>query len=603
MVKTSPPASRPSWETTVPQPLTCGHNQLADNSPRGDIPARGRPWLSRSAIRRWGKAALLGGVFALLTNFSASAAEKLSFRYGLLQRSIEVSSLRSFAETGTAGEDLDYYFRLIGTTEEEKETFRQALQTPAEVDSILVSRFLYSGFGEEILAGLGDIVKTPAGLNSQFSLRSALILAAQQPEGLTLLNFFEELPTNLTIDLARVREVQQAVSRIVEGTLSTIDQMKQLSAQEAANNPALDYSQLPNLTQPGRYGVEQYRLSLNDASRNRQFEVVVYRPQTLPPGDIPVVVYSHGLSDKPESARVVARHLASYGYVVAAPQHPGSDSIQFEAFESGLSDRIYLISDFVDRPQDISYLLDQLEDLNQQQFEGRLDLDNVGLSGHSFGGYTALALAGAKIDFDYLAEQCNRRLRYLNVSLLLQCDALQLPREDYDFRDPRITSVLVKNPVNSSVFGPKGIDNIDLPVLVAAGSHDPATPAVFEQFITFPWFSTPAKYLVLMEGQAHIDISDLDAGASQALSSIQGLNLAPSDQLDQYTKALSLAFFNTYTARKPEYQIYLRPSYAAYLSEDNEFKIYMISEISEDELLAPLNGNPLLPDGPPITTP
>jgi predicted dienelactone hydrolase len=554
-------------------------------------------------VYRWGKTAVLGGIFALLANFPAGAAERLSFQYGLLQRSLNISSLDNFAETGTPDDDLGYYFRLIGTTETEKETFRQALQTVAEVDPILVSRFLYSDFGEEILMGLGNIVRTPAGLNSKMSLRAALILAAQQPEGLTLLNFFEALPTNLTIDLARVQEIQRVISRIVEGTLSTIEQMKQLSAAEAAANPSINYAQLPNLTQPGRYGVQQYRLDLNDASRNRQFYVDIYRPQTLPPGDIPVMVYSHGLGDEPRSARVVAEHLASYGFVVATPQHPGSDASQLQAFEAGLSDRIYLISDFVDRPADVSFLLDQLETLNGEQFEGRLDLNNVGISGHSFGGYTALALAGATIDFDYLAQQCNRRFRYLNVSLLLQCDALQLPRTDYDFRDPRITSVAVKNPVNSSVFGPDGIDNIDLPVIVLAGSHDPATPAVFEQFTTFPWFSTEAKYLVLMEGQAHVDISDLDVGVSQTINSIQGLNLAPSDQLDQYSKALSLAFHQTYTANKPEYQIYLRPNYAAYLSDGNQFKIYLISEVSGAELLAPLDGNPLLPDGPPRPTP
>jgi len=554
-------------------------------------------------VSGWSKTALLGGALTLLAQLPVESADKISFQYGLLQRSLNVSSLENFAETGIPDSDLNYYFQLIGTTEAEKETFRQALQTPAEVDPILVSRFLYSDFGEEILDGLGNIVRTPAGLNSKLTLRAALILAAQQPDGLTLLNFFDQLPTNLTIDLAKVRELQRVISRIVEGTLSTIDQMKRLSAEEAAANPAINYAQLPDLTQPGRHEVQRYRLDLNDASRNRQFYVDIYRPQTLPPGDIPVMVYSHGLGDQPSSARVVAQHLASYGFVVATPQHPGSDASQLEAFQAGLSDRIYLISDFIDRPQDVTYLLDQLEVLNQEQFEGRLDLNSVGISGHSFGGYTALALAGATMDFDYLAEQCNRQFRYLNVSLLLQCDVLELPRIDYNFRDPRITSVTVKNPVNSSVFGPDGLANIDLPVAVVAGSHDPATPAVFEQFITFPWFSTPAKYLVLMEGQAHVDISDLDVGVSQTIDSIQGLNLAPSDQLDQYSKALNLAFHQTYTADKLEYQIYLRPNYAAYLSEANDFKIYLVSEVSENELLAPLNGNPLLPSGPPAASP
>ena len=529
----------------------------------------------------------------------AEGAEKLNFQYGLLQRSLNVSSLEEFAQTGNADEDLEFYFSLIDATETEKDTFRQALQTSAEVDPILLSRFLYTGFGEEILTELGDIVKTPAGLNSKLSLRAALILASQQPEGLTVLNFFQELPTNLTVDLGQARELQQTVERIVQGTLSTIDQIKELSAEEATFSPQVDYEELPDLREPGPYGVQQYRLNLNDVSRNRQFYVDIYRPQTLPPGTIPVMVYSHGLGDRPDAYQVEAEHLASYGFVVATPQHPGSDESQWEAFQAGLSDQIYLVSDFVDRPQDVSYLLDQLEARNASEFEGRLDLDNVGVGGHSFGGYTALALAGASLNFDYLEQQCNRQFRYLNVSLLLQCDVLQLPRMDYDFRDPRITSVAVKNPVNSSVFGPDGLANIAIPVAVAAGSHDPATPAVFEQFTTFPWFTnaTP-RYLLLMEGQAHVDISDLDVGVSQTIDSIQGLSLAPSDQLDQYAKAFNLAFFETFNANKPEFQVYLRSSYAAYLSQDRDFKIYLISEGSGDRLLTPLENNPLLPAGP-----
>jgi len=593
-----PPALRqPGDEITSLRLATPGQGRLSHRCPGSDATSRGLFGSALNPIRRWGKSVFLGGVFALMAGFSASAAEKLSFQYGLLQRSIEVSSLQSFAETGNPGEDLDYYFRLIGTTEAEKEVFRQALQTPAGVDPRLVSRFLYSEFGEEILENLGGVVKTPAGLNSKLSLRSALILASQQPEGLTLLNFFEELPTNLTIDLGEVQRLQQATERVVQGTLSTIEQMKTVAAAEATENSPLDYSELPDLTEPGPYDVVRYRLDLEDESRNRQFYVDFYRPRTLPSGDIPVIVYSHGLGDDPTSFAAQAEHLAAYGFVVAVPQHPGSDASQLEAFQAGLSDRIYLVSDFVDRPADVSYVLDYLTERNGAEFAGRLDLDSVGVGGHSFGGYTALALAGATLNFDYLAQQCDQQYQFFNISLLLQCDVLQLPRQDYDFRDPRITAVAVKNPVNSAVFGSEGLNNVDVPILVAAGSHDPATPAVFEQFRTFPLIETEPKYLVLMEGQAHVDISDLDAGISQTLDSIEGLDLAPSDLLEQYSKALNLAFYETYTARKPEYQVYLRPGYADYLSQAQQFKIYLVSEVSEDELLHPLEDNPLMSEG------
>jgi predicted dienelactone hydrolase len=548
--------------------------------------------------RRWGQNLLVGGGLAILAARPATAAEKIYFQYGPALRSLQITSLEEFAQTGTIESDLEFYFRILNTTEPEQELFRQALQTGGPVDPLLVDKFLYSDFGEEILTGLGNIVQTRAGLNGKSSLRAALILASLEPEGLTLLNFFQELPTDLQIDLAKVRELQQAIERIVDGTIATIDNMKQLSAEEIASESTVDYDALPDLTETGPYGVQQSRLNLQDTRRDREFYVDILQPQPLPPGPIPVVIYSHGLGDLPESYRVGAEHLASYGFVVAMPQHPGSDLSQRQAFESGLSDQIYQLNEFIDRPLDVSYLLDYLEAANPETFQGRLDLNHVGMGGHSFGGYTALALAGATLDFEYLTEQCSRRFRYLNVSLLLQCDALKLPPQPYDFHDPRITSVAVKNPVNSSVFGPDGLAQVDIPILVAAGSHDPATPAVFEQFITFPWLTATPSYLLLMEGQAHVDISALDVGVSQTLSSIDGLNLAPSQQLEQYSKALSLAFYQTYTARKPDYRLYLRAGYAAYLSQAESFKIYMISERSGDQLVEPLEDAPLIPDGP-----
>ena len=120
-----------------PQP--CFHSEGTLQRQLGRLPRQ---------VNRWGKTALLGSTLALLAHTSVGAAEKLSFQYGLLQRSLDISSLESFAETGTPDEDLRYYFGLIGATETEKDTFRQALQTSADVDPLLVSRFLYSDFGE-----------------------------------------------------------------------------------------------------------------------------------------------------------------------------------------------------------------------------------------------------------------------------------------------------------------------------------------------------------------------------------------------------------------------------------------------------------------------
>ena len=45
----------------------------------------------------------------------------------------------------------------------------------------------------------------------------------------------------------------------------------------------------------------------------------------LPSQRFPLVIVSHGLASRPEDFEEIAQHLASYGFAVALPQHPGSD--------------------------------------------------------------------------------------------------------------------------------------------------------------------------------------------------------------------------------------------------------------------------------------
>lgn len=538
-------------------------------------------------------AALALGAFSLaLSATPTAAAERIVFTLGPLSRSIQVQTLADFAATGTVNRELELYFDFADVNETQQAAFRNALRESVDIDPTLLSRFFYSRIGEAILSEfLGDLIRTPSGINGEYALRSAIVLAAQEPEGLSVLNFLQELPTDVRVDVLAVLELSNAVGTIVEGTQFAVDTLDTLASAEAENDEAIAYSALPDLTQPGPFAVETQRWQLEDQTRSfppgepsRSLYVDVYQPQTWPRGKTSVVIFSHGLASNPESFRDQAKHLASYGFFIAAPQHPGSDLEQAERFRRGLSNQIFYLNEFIDRPLDIRYMIDELERRNEAEYDGRLDLNRVGVWGHSFGGYTALAIAGAEIQFDHLRAVCSNQFNYLNISLLLQCQALRLPRQDYDVRDERVTAVMVNNPVNSSVFGPSGLDQIQIPVSIMAGSYDPATPAVFEQFNTFPWFTTPNKYLGLIEGQAHVDFSELDAGITETINSVEWLTLPNPALVDNYSNAFGLAFFNVYIAQAEEFRPFLQSSYAAFLSQNRRFKLYLISSESEDEL-------------------
>ncbi|WP_017293716.1 alpha/beta hydrolase [Geminocystis herdmanii] len=525
---------------------------------------------------------LLGIVTTSLTSLPVKAAEKLFLSYGPLKFSVEVESLEIFAKDGTVNEDLGQYLDLIPP--EKRDKFRESLTKKVPLEPVLVSRFFNSEMGEQILLRLGKGITLEGGENGGIALRGAIVQSAFDPDGLTLLNILKKYPTNLQIQGELIKGAVEEGDKIISATENLVKEMRTWTAEEASNNPSVDYAKLPDIRKAGQYQVKKEVWQLTDTSRNRKFYVDVYVPQGVSRDKIPVIVFSHGLSSRPEDFADPLNHLASYGYVVAAPQHIGSDIIYLKEMFEGYHKNIFDRDEFINRPKDISFVIDELERRNPTEFKGRLDLQNVGMAGHSFGGYTALAIAGATIDFDYLQKACERPYGGLDVAILLECRVLELPRQDYQFRDSRVTAVFAGNPVVRYIFGQTGISKIDIPVLLASGSDDPAAPPVFEQGMPFIWLNTPDKYWMLAEGQAHVNFSKLDGGIKQALDSTVHLTLPSQDLISSYVKGTSLAFFEVHLKNNQDFRKYLQSSYAQYLSENQDFKLNFITNASADKV-------------------
>jgi predicted dienelactone hydrolase len=108
----------------------------------------------------------------------------------------------------------------------------------------------------------------------------------------------------------------------------------------------------------------------------------------------PVVVFSHGHQAYAAAMSYLMEHLASHGYVVVAPTHVGNTSFD----PASRSTDIYYL-----RPLDLSAALDALPGL-----EGRVGpVARRALAvGHSFGGYTAYLVGGARHDLARLGPAC-----------------------------------------------------------------------------------------------------------------------------------------------------------------------------------------------------
>lgn len=138
-----------------------------------------------------------------------------------------------------------------------------------------------------------------------------------------------------------------------------------------------------------------------DAARDRVVPVKVYYPEE-PGGAWPLVLYSHGLGGSRLGGEYLGRHWAGCGYVSVHLQHAGSDESVWK--DLPLGQRISALKlaamrpkNFLDRPQDVRFVIDEVLRLNrdpESPLFGRVDPAAIGMSGHSFGAHTTLSVAG-----------------------------------------------------------------------------------------------------------------------------------------------------------------------------------------------------------------
>jgi len=513
----------------------------------------------------------------------AQGAEQIYISYGPLEFSLPISALETYAREGKIEQELAAYTRYLNP--KQLEQLRRVLLTRVDVTPVAIAQFLYSPPGEIILGRVGQIIQTKARQSGFYAIRAALIKAAADPEGFTLLNVLREFPTyGIRIISERGFEVIDQLSGLIGQTGGAIAAVEQQQLTEASVPTEITFFELPDLRQAGPVSYSKQNITLNDIRRNRIFPVDLYLP-TLPSiplatggrrGGAPVIVISHGLGSDRQTFAYLANHLASYGFAVAIPEHPGSNAEQLQAVINGLANEATAPAELTDRPLDIKFLLDELK----RSFGGQLNLQQVGVIGQSFGGYTALALAGAAINFEQLDKDCDPSNNSLNVSLLLQCRAVELPRIQYDLQDTRVQAAIAINPVGSTIFGQSQLSKIQVPLMLVAGSDDTVAPALPEQIQPFTWLTTPNKYLVLLKRGTHFSTLDESTGAIPVPPQVIG----PDPALAQdYMKTLSLAFFKTYIANERDYQIYLSASYAQYLSQ-NTLPLSLVEFLTEEQL-------------------
>ncbi len=171
-----------------------------------------------------------------------------------------------------------------------------------------------------------------------------------------------------------------------------------------------------------------------DPSRQREIPVKLRWPDgALYPGVRPLVLFSHGLGGTREGGEVWGRAWAAAGFVVLHLQHPGSDLAAVRRVASSFTDKPALRSvasaaQVLARLQDVGFGLDEVARRHAANLGrwGSVRTIQVGMSGHSMGALTTLAMAGRRYPgFEGTPERRLTSFVALSPSLPASGDAQQ----------------------------------------------------------------------------------------------------------------------------------------------------------------------------------
>ncbi len=219
-------------------------------------------------------------------------------------------------------------------------------------------------------------------------------------------------------------------------------------------------------------------------------KVAIWKPVGVPPPDgYPVILFSHGFTSCDTQSSFLTAALAQAGYFVLAADHHdavcggGPDSEQ--SFLSRLAHtrseqpfhkpEAWSDATYRNRRDDLEAILDTI--LKEKSFQGiPIDSTRIGLAGHSLGGYTVLAMAGAWPSW----------------------------------KDGRVKAVLALSPYCAPFITKGDLGHLDVPVMYQGGTLDLGiTPDVRRKGGAYDLTSTP-KYFVELRGAGHLAWTDIN---------------------------------------------------------------------------------------------
>ena len=206
----------------------------------------------------------------------------------------------------------------------------------------------------------------------------------------------------------------------------------------------------------------------------------------------PLLIFSHGFGGCAKQSAFLTEYLAEQGYIVIAPDHADArcesrmlGGGKLTGSRGGARDwpekpfrnpDVWTDKTESDRKDDVLFALSSM--LDDRQYAPYVDVERMGLIGHSLGGYTVLGIAGAWPSW----------------------------------RDERFKAVLALSPFIGPYIIKRGLKGIGVPVMYQGGTKDtPITPELRRRGGGYDQTNTP-KYFLEYKGAGHFSFTELERG-------------------------------------------------------------------------------------------
>jgi len=200
----------------------------------------------------------------------------------------------------------------------------------------------------------------------------------------------------------------------------------------------------------------------------------------------PLVIFAHGTSGNWRNLSWLANDLAKNNIVMAA-NHPG-----YTSRDSNPKSVLKVWN----QAKDVSFLITQV--LNSK-FKNNIDKDKIYVLGFSLGGYTSLALSGAKLDMSTYKEFC---AKYNDKACEYFKDATSIINKEYltessqNLRDKRIKKIIAFAPGLMQSLTNESLKNIRIPTLIIGAQYDHNVPV---ETVIKAKFSSFSKSMIYKE--------------------------------------------------------------------------------------------------------